>query len=133
MLKIAIPTRDDRVDDHFGHCDHYSVFSVEDNAVIASSKLESPSGCGCKSNIASVMQDMGITVMLAGNMGAGAFSKLSEHGISVIRGCSGPVSDVLGSYLRGELRDSGGACGHHDCGSETAASSYRLAPDEIQR
>ena len=29
-MKIAVPTRDERVDDHFGHCDHYTIFTIED-------------------------------------------------------------------------------------------------------
>lgn len=66
MIKIAIPTRDKVVDDHFGHCDHYTVFTVDDQKnLISSERLDSPQGCGCKSNIASVMQEMGITIMLA--------------------------------------------------------------------
>ena len=81
MTKLAIPTREGRVDDHFGHCDHYSVFTIDDNKqVVSTERLDSPQGCGCKSNIASVMQQMGITMMLAGNMGMGAFNKLSEIG-----------------------------------------------------
>ena len=72
-------------------------------------------GCGCKSNIASVMQEMGITLMLAGNMGMGAYNKLSAHGIAVIRGCQGKVDDVLNAYLNGELKDSLESCDHHDC------------------
>lgn len=116
MTKIAIPTRDNVVDDHFGHCDHYTVFSVDDNKnVIGSEHLDSPQGCGCKSNIASVMQEMGITIMLAGNMGMGAFNKLTMHGISVVRGCHGNIEDVLKAYLDGSIADSAESCSHHDC------------------
>ncbi len=69
MKLIAIPTRDGMVDDHFGHCAYYTVFTLdEQNQVIYQERLDSPEGCGCKSNIASVMQEMGITLMLAGNM-----------------------------------------------------------------
>ena len=117
MTKIAIPTRDNVVDDHFGHCDHYTVFSVDDNKnVIGLERLDSPQGCGCKSNIASVMQEMGITIMLAGNMGMGAFNKLTMHGISVVRGCHGNIEDVLKAYLDGSIADSAESCSHHDCG-----------------
>ena len=120
MTKIAIPTRDNVVDDHFGHCDHYTVFSVDDNKnVIGLERLDSPQGCGCKSNIASVMQEMGITIMLAGNMGMGAFNKLTMHGISVVRGCHGNIEDVLKAYLEGSIADSAESCSHHDCGELT--------------
>ena len=116
MKKIVIPTREDMVDDHFGHCAYYTVVTLdEQNQIVNQERLDSPEGCGCKSNIASVMQEMGITLMLAGNMGMGAYNKLSAHGISVIRGCHGKVDDVLRSYQNGELQDSLESCDHHDC------------------
>ena len=61
MIKlIAIPTRDGMVDDHFGHCAYYTVVTLdEQNQVAKQERLDSPEGCGCKSNIASVMQEMG--------------------------------------------------------------------------
>jgi predicted Fe-Mo cluster-binding NifX family protein len=61
------------------------------------------------------MQEMGITLMLAGNMGMGAYNKLSAHGIAVIRGCQGKVDDILKAYLNGALKDSLESCDHHDC------------------
>ena len=83
MKKIVIPTREDMVDDHFGHCAYYTVVTLdEQNQIVNQERLDSPEGCGCKSNIASVMQEMGITLMLAGNMGMGAYNKLSAHGIT---------------------------------------------------
>ena len=67
MKLIAIPTRDGMVDDHFGHCAYYTVVTLdEQNQVVKQERLDSPEGCGCKSNIASVLQEMGITLMLAG-------------------------------------------------------------------
>jgi len=116
MKKIAVPTRGNVVDDHFGHCEYYTVYSIDDdNRIIESSRLDSPQGCGCKSNIASVMEEMGITLMLAGNMGEGAFNKLSSHHIEVIRGCHGETLQVVKDYLEGKLKDSTESCDHHDC------------------
>lgn len=116
MKKLSIPTREGMVDDHFGHCAYYTVVTLGDHdEVIATERLDSPEGCGCKSNIASVMQEMGITLMLAGNMGMGAYNKLTAHGIAVVRGCHGKVDDVLRAYLKGELTDSLESCDYHDC------------------
>ena len=70
------------------------------------------------------MQEMGITLMLAGNMGMGAYNKLSAHGISVIRGCHGMVDDVLKAYLNGELNDSQESCDHHDCNNHEEKPVY---------
>mgnify|MGYP003319036843 CR=1 FL=1 len=51
-MKIAVPTRDGKVDDHFGHCAYYTIFDVIDCKVTGMSRLASPEGCGCKSGIA---------------------------------------------------------------------------------
>ena len=71
-MKIAVPTRDGRVDDHFGHCAYYTIFNIIDGKVADVTKMASPQGCGCKSGIAPVLKQMGVAVMLAGNMGQGA-------------------------------------------------------------
>lgn len=114
-MKIAVPTREGMIDDHFGHCDHYTIFTVEEGVVATTETLPSPQGCGCKSNIASILKEMGVSVMLAGNMGEGAKNKLESHSIRVIRGCSGVVEDVVATFLKGFVFDSGEGCKAHTC------------------
>jgi len=119
MSKIAIPTRDDVVDDHFGNCDHYTIFSLNDTKQIASvESFKAPEGCGCKSDIASVLKAEGVDTMIAGNMGNGALNKLKEAGIEVIRGCSGNVGLLAHSFLQGNLSDSGESCTQHGADHE---------------
>lgn len=112
-MKIAIPTIEGRVDDHFGHCDHYTIFTIEQGRVECRESLPSPQGCGCKSGIATTLQEMGVKVMLAGNMGEGARRKLESCGILVIRGCRGDVESLVKGYLAGFILDSGEACSAH--------------------
>lgn len=115
MKKIAIPTRENVVDDHFGHCQMYTIFTIGDNNQIEKTEtLPSPQGCGCKSNIASVFQQMGVTILLAGNMGDGAMNVLNSHRITVYRGCSGEVRKVAEAYLNGTINDSGVGCHQHE-------------------
>ena len=114
-MKIAVPTREGRVDDHFGHCDHYTIYTIEGKEILARETLPSPQGCGCKSNIASTLAEMGVEVMLAGNMGEGVKNKLSSAGIRVVRGCRGDVEVLVKTYLMGFVFDSGLSCDHHEC------------------
>ena len=114
-MKIAVPTREGRVDDHFGHCAYYTIFEVVDSRIVNVSKMASPEGCGCKSGIAPVLRQMGVTLMLAGNMGQGAKNVLEAQRIEVVRGCSGDVEELVKSYLAGNVSDNGQACDHHDC------------------
>ncbi len=116
-MKIAVPTRMDMVDGHFGHCEYYSVYSLnEENEVIKKEIIKSPEGCGCKSDIAPILQNEGVKVMLAGNMGMGALNMLAMHDIEVIRGCSGNTDEVVRLFLEGQVKDSGVGCEHHSHG-----------------
>ncbi|MCQ2203559.1 MAG: NifB/NifX family molybdenum-iron cluster-binding protein [Bacteroidales bacterium] len=127
-MKLAIPTRDGVVDSHFGHCAYYTIVEIGDKKeVMSTSTLESPEGCGCKSNIAYQMKDMGITLMLAGNMGQGAVDKLASCGIEVIKGCQGDVMKLVEDYLAGKVVDNPQVCDHHDCGHHGDEPKFRLA------
>ena len=113
-MKIAIPTRENFVDDHFGHCEKYTLFTVDENNKIEHSEtLPSPQGCGCKSNIAGILQQKGVTVLLAGNMGEGALRVLTMHGIDVYRGNTGDARQVAELFLQGKISDSGEGCHDH--------------------
>jgi len=113
-MKIAIPTRNNRVDDHFGHCENFTIFSVDPDKQIEYSEIfESPEGCGCRSDVAKQLRDKGVTVMLAGNMGAGAYNKISREGIKVYRGCSAEVRTVAEAFLEGNIIDSEESCHQH--------------------
>lgn len=115
-MKVAIPTtRGNVVDEHFGHCEVYTIFSIDDNnKIIGHTILPSPQGCGCKSNIAGVLQQTGVKVMLAGNMGGGALNVLNNYGIDVYRGCSGDVRLLTENFLLGKITDSGEGCQQHE-------------------
>lgn len=46
MKKIALPvTRDNRIDDHFGHCEMYSIYTInEQNGIAAVDTITSAGG-----------------------------------------------------------------------------------------
>lgn len=115
-MKIAVPiTAENQIDGHFGHCESYGVFTISDKKEITGIKsVQSPQGCGCKSDIASVLASDGVTIMLAGGIGGGAINVLNNSGIDVIRGCSGDATEVVKLYLKGMVEDSGSSCHQHE-------------------
>jgi len=122
-MKIALPSKENRIDNHFGHCEYFTVYTVNDNKeIISEEKVNSPTGCGCKSDIAQTLSLMGVNIMLAGNMGEEAVNVLDSHGIKVFRGCSGEIKTVIKNYLDGRLIDSGIMCleHQHECHSGTS-------------
>jgi len=119
-MKIAVPTKENnQIDAHFGHCEFYRIYTVSDqNKVISDEKMDSPQGCGCKSNIAGVFEKEGIKIMLAGGIGDGAINKLNAHGVNVIRNCQGDVTELVQQYLAGKVKDSGTNCAAHSTGHD---------------
>jgi predicted Fe-Mo cluster-binding NifX family protein len=115
-MKIAVPvTENNQIDGHFGHCESYKVFTISNNNEITEIKnVASPQGCGCKSDIASVLAADGVKVMLAGGIGGGAINVLNNSGIQVIRGCSGNALEVVNLFIAGLVADSGSSCQQHE-------------------
>jgi len=116
-MKIALPSRQDQVDSHFGHCEYYTLFTIDGTNIVNQETLASPTGCGCKSDIAPILAGMDVKIMLAGNIGDGAVNVLNGAGIEVVRGCSGDVKEVALAWLAGSVADSGDSCHEHgaDC------------------
>ena len=115
-MKIAIPvTKENQIDSHFGHCESYGIYTISDKNEISDLRnVQSLQGCGCKSDIASVLAADGVTLMLAGGIGGGAISVLNNSGIEVIRGCTGDADEVVKLYLSGLVSDSGNNCQQHE-------------------
>jgi predicted Fe-Mo cluster-binding NifX family protein len=113
-MKIAVPAREGQVDEHFGHCEHFMVFALDDGRrIVSEERVDSPEGCGCKSDIAGILARMGVTHMVAGNMGEGAVRVMHAHGIEVTRGASGQARVAVERFGAGELADTGASCAGH--------------------
>ena len=119
-MKIAVPvTKENQIDGHFGHCDSYSVFTITNKKEISDIKsVDSSEGCGCKSDIGSLLASDGVTVMLAAGIGGGAVNVLNNNGIEVIRGCAGDATEMVKLYLSGMVEDKGSSCHKHNANHE---------------
>ncbi|MFZ7101819.1 MAG: NifB/NifX family molybdenum-iron cluster-binding protein [Peptococcaceae bacterium] len=113
-MRIAVPSQNNQVDNHFGHCQYFTIFTVDETKkIINAERMDSPVGCGCKSNIAVDLANTGVTVMLAGSIGDGAVRILNSCGIEVVRGCSGDLQNVVEGFIKGTITDSGEICTEH--------------------
>lgn len=114
-MKIAVPvTGSNQIDEHFGHCEFYNLYTISESKEISEVKrMASTQGCGCKSNIANILAAEGVEFMLAGGIGQGAINVLNLSGINVVRGCAGEANEVVKSYLLGMVQDSGSTCQSH--------------------
>ena len=116
MSKVAVPTRDGQIDEHFGHCEAFAIFTLgEDKKILDESLFSPPPGCGCKSGVIVNLLQMGVDTVIGGNMGQGAVQNMRMQGLTVVRGASGAARAAVEAWLAGSLRDSEVLCASHNC------------------
>ncbi len=115
-MKIALPVENGLVNEHFGHSENFTIYTISPEKNIESSTPVMSEGCGCHSGIAEILASQGVSVMLTGNIGAGAINHLNEVGIDVVKGCSGVADQVVAEFLRGAIIDNSKVCTVHEHG-----------------
>ena len=117
MTKLAIPTRENQVDNHFGHCEFFSIIELNDQKEITGQfELESSKSCGCKTNLAEELAGEGVTLLLAGGIGQGAINKLKSQNIEVLAGFSGTIEEAIEKWKTNNYQINMPICvEHHNC------------------
>jgi predicted Fe-Mo cluster-binding NifX family protein len=118
-MKIAVTSRGktpgSEVDQRFGRCDIFLVFSKDLKPIhmIHNIGAESTEGAGIRA--ASTLSEAGVNILITGNVGPNAFRSLEAAGIEVYTGATGTVEKALQDYSDGilELTKSPTSMGHH--------------------
>lgn len=111
MMKVAITTDGKSVSEHFGHCEGFTIYEVENNKV--SSSQFHPNPGHVPGLLPNYLNDQGVKVIIAGGMGGGAIQIFNEKAIETITGVSGQLDEVIGKYLNGDLVSTGSVCHEH--------------------
>ncbi|MGG6310368.1 NifB/NifX family molybdenum-iron cluster-binding protein [Paenibacillus macerans] len=110
-MKIAVASEGKMVTEHFGHCENFNIFEVENNKI---SKVTSFSNPGHKPGfLPNFLNDLGVTTIITGGIGGGAVKVFNEKGIEVISGVSGHADAAVDSYLQGNLKTGNTVCHDH--------------------
>ena len=118
MIKIAVASEKGMVTEHFGHCEGFMVFDIENNQIVKNVTIANP---GHRPGfLPNFLNDMGVNVIISGGMGGGAVDIFNEKNIKVIVGARGNAKAVVEAYLQGSLQSSGSVCHEHhrqdECG-----------------
>lgn len=98
------------MDPHFGRSPY---FILVDSGTMEFEALENPgvSVLGIGAQAAQALVSKGISVLITGKIGPEAFRILSEEGVRVVTGVSGPGRAAVEQYKRGELKPADGPSG----------------------
>jgi predicted Fe-Mo cluster-binding NifX family protein len=104
------------VSGHFGHCEHFVMYDVQDNKVTNKESLPNP---GHKPGfLPNFLHEKGANVIISGGMGGGAVDIFNGHNIEVIVGAVGETDTLIDQYIKGELKSTGSVCHQHDHADE---------------
>ena len=123
-MRVAIPTEDGMIYQHFGHTPEFTVYEVE-SELIKNKEFISTEGSGHEA-LADFLTVHSVNVVISGNIGSGAKSALREKRIELIPGVTGTADDAIVKYLSGEKmgnpdtecahsHEEGHQCGEHQC------------------
>lgn len=111
-MKISVASEGSRVSGHFGHCEGFKIYDVNNNIIENESFIENP---GHKPGfLPKFLHEQGAEMIIAGGMGAKAQELFSENGIEVIVGAQGDCKNAVESYLSGSLQSTGSVCTAHE-------------------
>ena len=122
-MKIAVPTVNGTLCEHFGHCQQFVVIDIdEDTKTIADTQALTPPAHQ-PGVFPEWLGSIGVSVVIAGGIGGRAIQLFNAKGIQVFSGAPVAPPDALArAYLEGSLVTSGDVCGgghggcegHHD-------------------
>ena len=115
-MRIAVASNGTQVTGHFGHCENFIFFDVEDGKIV---KEESVANPGHKPGfLPNFLADNGAEVVISGGMGGGAVEIFNERNVEVIIGAEGDSRESVEMYLAGQLKSTGSVCHNHEHADE---------------
>lgn len=126
IMKIAVTYENGQIFQHFGHCENFKLYQVEDGTIVSSS-IENAAGSG-HGALAGFLKNLGVDVLICGGIGGGAQTALAQVGIQLFGGVSGSADEAVQALVNGTLvynanvqcshhgEGHGHTCGHHEDG-----------------
>lgn len=112
-MKIAIPKDGEMLNQHFGKSRSFAIISVEDSEIKGIEEISAETLLHNHGGLSDLLVSSGVSLVITGGIGAGAYNALTDKNLMVIRGASGRIEDVLQEYVKGSLKDKESLCNHH--------------------
>lgn len=112
-MRYAIPVNGGVLASHFGHCEGFAVFDVDDDSheVLGREFVQSPGHA--PGVLPAFLAEQGVSAVIAGGMGSRAVALFDENRIQVFLGASeGDAEDILAAFIDGTLVAGDNVCDH---------------------
>ncbi|SHH94579.1 NifB/NifX family molybdenum-iron cluster-binding protein [Clostridium grantii] len=110
-MKIAVASDGNFVSGHFGHCEGFTVYEVEEGKELTKNFVANP---GHRPGYLPVfLKELNTNVIIAGGMGETAQQLFNDKGIEVVVGAQGSCDEQAQKFIKGELESTGSVCKEH--------------------
>ena len=111
-MKVAIAVDGNNVSAHFGHCEGFAMYSIDDNKNPQKSFTANP---GHRPGFLPMfLKENDVDVIIAGGMGGAAQTMFIDNGIEVFVGIQGDCDTAIQEYILGRIESSGTVCQDHN-------------------
>lgn len=112
-MKIAIPVTDGRLSLHFGHCEKFAIFDVDDGTSKVISREDAAPPAHAPGVLPQWLSENNVSVIIAGGMGQRAQQLFAQNDIKVVVGASGgSPEELVSAYLENKLETGENICDH---------------------
>ena len=110
-MKIAVASENKCVSGHFGHCEGFEIYDIDNNSIVKKEFVANP---GHRPGFLPVfLKDLNVNIIISGGMGETAQQLFVDNNINVIVGAMGSTDDIVNKYIGGTLVSSGSVCREH--------------------
>ena len=112
-MKIAIPTAQGRLAMHFGHCEVFRIFDIDDDTKEVTAVRDLIPPAHEPGVLPRWLAEQGAHCIIAGGMGSRAQSLFVQNNIQVVTGAPAEEPEkIIDDFLRNALETGENACSH---------------------
>jgi predicted Fe-Mo cluster-binding NifX family protein len=112
-MKITIPIANEKLCSHFGHCEFFAVYEVDEEQKTILNRAQVPAPTHQPGVLPGWLREQGISVVIAGGMGSRAISLFESYGIKTLVGIAPNDPDqIIQDYLNNKLEMGSNLCDH---------------------
>ena len=112
-MRIAVPVAQNKLSQHFGHCDQFAIFDIDDKLkkIINRNDITAPSHA--PGVLPQWLHENNVNIVIAGGMGQRAQQLFAQNDIKVVIGAtSSSPEEIVSSYLGDTLETGDNICDH---------------------
>lgn len=112
-MRLAVPLAQGKLSLHFGHCDQFAIFNIDDETNKVISREDATPPDHAPGVLPKWLHENNVNIIIAGGMGQRAQQLFAQNNIKVVIGASGQSpEELVSAYLENTLETGDNICDH---------------------